>query len=136
MDQGQFEDDDAGVADEAQDIAPRFFRRDKEQAESDDDDDEEDNPNEMKSTWGEGWTARKWSARLLDHLSCIYHNDLLPYLLPDIETRLQSLDWEVKESAVLVLGAISRGCLDGLESYLPKIFEMLIAMCNDKKVRR
>lgn len=141
MDQRQFEDGNAQSPDEAQDLAPRFHRG---KGEQDDDDDAEDdgdvdseqnNDGGMKSTWGEGWTARKWAARLLDHLSFVYRDAILPPILPQIENRLLShQNWEVRESAVLVLGAISRGCLEGLEQFLPKILEMLLGMCDDKKV--
>lgn len=134
MDQTQFEDDNAGIADEAQDIAPRFHESHDEEEEEDNEDEDGAGDNEMRSTWGEGWTARKWSARMLDHLSFVYRDHLLPYILPEIESRLQHQDWEVRESAVLVLGAVSRGCLDGLNQYLPKILEILVGMCNDKKV--
>lgn len=132
MDQSQFEDDNSQFPDEAQDIAPRFHHN----KEDDDDDDDEGENLQMKSTWGEGWTARKWSALLLDHLSVIYAEEMLQHVLPTIEERLLSRDWEVKESAILVLGAIAQGCSDGLEQYMPGVLEMLINLCDDKKVMR
>ncbi|XP_055389112.1 transportin-1-like [Condylostylus longicornis] len=136
MDRSQFEDDNAGIADEEHDLEPRFHKSRNDDADTEDGEDDEGAGNEMMSTWGETWTSRKWSARILDSLSCIYGGMMLPFLLPQIEARLQQQDWEVKESAVLVLGAVSRGCLAGLEEYLPKILEMLVGLCDHAKILR
>ncbi len=58
------------------------------------------------------WNLRKCSAAALDVLANVFHDSLLPVLLPILKEMLFSQDWEVKESGILVLGAIAEGiCL-------------------------
>lgn len=74
---------------------------------------------------------------MIDNMASIYGDSVLPVLLPHIESRLQDTQhWELRETAVLTVGAIARGCLSGLEPFLPKVLEMLLRMCDDPKVAR
>ena len=41
--------------------------------------------------------------------------------------------WEIKESGILVLGAIAEGCSCGLAQHLPDLVDYLITCLNDKK---
>lgn len=51
----------------------------------------------------------KCSAAALDVLANVFRDDLLPHLLPLLEGLLFHPDWVVKESGILVLGAIAEG---------------------------
>lgn len=141
MDDKQLQDENATCPDEAQDIAPQFHRTgtagkrsEAVNGESNQGDDDEEDEGSSKSTWGTDWTLRKASAVVIDHLATIYGDRVLPILLPCIEARLQDTQhWELRETAVLTVGAIARGCLSGLEPFLPKVLDMLLRMCDDPK---
>lgn len=51
----------------------------------------------------------KCSAAALDVLASVFHEDLLPVLLPILRETLFHQDWEIKESGILALGAIAEG---------------------------
>lgn len=51
----------------------------------------------------------KCSAAALDVLANVFRDDLLPHLLPLLKGLLFHPDWVVKESGILVLGAIAEG---------------------------
>ena len=51
----------------------------------------------------------KCSAAALDVLANVFHDDLLPVVLPILKETLFHPDWEAKESGILVLGAIAEG---------------------------
>lgn len=88
---------------------------------------ESDDDDEIVATW----TLRKCSAAGLDKLSTLFGNELLQYVLPVIQQKIQSPLWKERESAVLVLGAISDGCHSGLEPHLDGILQQLLARAAD-----
>jgi len=51
----------------------------------------------------------KCSAAALDVLANVFRDELLPHLLPLLKGLLFHLDWVIKESGILVLGAIAEG---------------------------
>lgn len=51
----------------------------------------------------------KCSAAALDVLANVFRDDLLPHLLPLLKGLLFHPDWVIKESGILVLGAIAEG---------------------------
>lgn len=51
----------------------------------------------------------KCSAAALDVLASVFHEELLPVLLPILRETLFHQDWEIKESGILALGAIAEG---------------------------
>ncbi|GIX64423.1 HEAT repeat-containing protein [Babesia caballi] len=128
MDESHLEEDNAAVPDRVEDVPPR-----PEGEMTDGEDDE-------SATWGTNWTVRKGAALALDHISQIFGHDkeILQFMLELIEKRLANeADWEVRESAVLVLGAISRGCALAMEPYLPKVVQYLIDLtCHRKPLMR
>eukprot|EP01055_Gregarina_sp_Pseudo9_P004445 Gregarina_sp_Pseudo_9__4444@NODE_45_length_5109_cov_42_945957_g42_i0_p1_GENE_NODE_45_length_5109_cov_42_945957_g42_i0NODE_45_length_5109_cov_42_945957_g42_i0_p1_ORF_typecomplete_len954_score205_07HEAT_EZ/PF13513_6/2_3e02HEAT_EZ/PF13513_6/1_9e03HEAT_EZ/PF13513_6/1_2e12HEAT_EZ/PF13513_6/1_1HEAT_EZ/PF13513_6/0_088HEAT_EZ/PF13513_6/5_7e07HEAT_EZ/PF13513_6/2_3Vac14_Fab1_bd/PF12755_7/4_9e03Vac14_Fab1_bd/PF12755_7/0_21Vac14_Fab1_bd/PF12755_7/8_2e03Vac14_Fab1_bd/PF12755_7/2_3e02Vac14_Fab1_bd/PF12755_7/4 len=131
LDPAQLQEDNAAVPDEIQTIAPRFHQsRGGGDLDEDDDDDE---PGETKSAWGDTWTVRKAAALSLDALSLSFRGKILPLCLSLIESRLGSPQWEIRESGVLALGAISKGCLKELDQYIPNVLNMLIELSNDSK---
>lgn len=54
-------------------------------------------------------TSGKCSAAALDVLANVFRDDLLPHLLPLLKGLLFHPDWVIKESGILVLGAIAEG---------------------------
>ena len=54
----------------------------------------------------------KCSAAALDVLANVFRDDLLPHLLPLLKGLLFHPDWVIKESGILVLGAIAEGKTD------------------------
>lgn len=73
-----------------------------------------------------GWTLRKCSAATLDAISLKFGDDILPLIVPFLNELLHHQDFLIKEAAILALGAISQGCLNGLKPYLPSLIEYLI----------
>lgn len=118
MDISHIEDDNASKPDSAQDV---MLHGQSNQEET--------------STWGNTWTVRKGAALALDNLSQAYGGDpdVLGIFLRHIQANLDSPDWEVKESAVLTLGAISRGSLSALFPFLPKVVDYLVVLSGDSK---
>lgn len=51
----------------------------------------------------------KCSAAALDVLANVFREELLPHLLPLLKDLLFHPEWVVKESGILVLGAIAEG---------------------------
>ncbi|EDV23327.1 uncharacterized protein TRIADDRAFT_50449 [Trichoplax adhaerens] len=135
---------DEGIPDKEEDIKPRFHKPklqshqhvngiDDNQGYGDvttdnnyDDDSDDD---EMLSEWN----LRKCSAAALDILASVFGNDLLPVLLPILKEVLFNSDWVVKESGILVLGAVAEGCLRGLNQHLPTLIPFLIKSLSDDK---
>lgn len=74
-------------------------------------------------------TAGKCSAAALDVLANVFRDELLPHLLPLLKGLLFHPDWVIKESGILVLGAIAEG-----ESRHPALVERepsLFRLSND-----
>jgi transportin-1 len=130
MEDGLLCEDDSGVPDRPEDIAPRFHKDSKTLlGESDDVEEDEDS----HTTWGHEWTVRKAAASALDHIATAYRDSILPDLLPLIESKLRSEDWEFQESALLALGAIGHGCMQGLSPHLPSIIRLLEEISRSRK---
>jgi len=131
MDVSQIEDDNTAVPDEAHDIGPRFHQSHPRAGQESVDEDEGDDT--QRGAWGGDWTVRKSAALALDHLSTHYGVSILPQLLGPIEERLRAESWDVRESAVLCLGAIAQGCMAGLNQFLPKVIELLLTLTREPK---
>ena len=63
----------------------------------------------------------------------MFRETILPILLPILREMLFHADWQIKESGILVLGAIAEGCSMGLTPYLSDLVEFLIKCLSDKK---
>lgn len=59
----------------------------------------------------------KCSAAALDVLANVFRDELLPHLLPLLKDLLFHPDWVIKESGILVLGAIAEGIFDFRHEY-------------------
>lgn len=119
--------EDAHVPDRESDIRPRFHKT-KNKLFSHEEEDEEDDDDYVSN-----WTLRKCSAAALDVLANVFHTDFLPILLPITKELLFSPHWDVKESGILVIGAIAEGCMKGMIPYLPELCPFLIECLSDER---
>ncbi|NWU31871.1 TNPO1 protein, partial [Dyaphorophyia castanea] len=132
---GDVEEDEA-IPDSEQDIRPRFHRsrtvaqpHEEDRIEDDDDDDNDLDDDDTISDWN----LRKCSAAALDVLANVFRDELLPHILPLLKELLFHPEWVVKESGILVLGAIAEGCMQGMIPYLPELIPHLIQCLSNKK---
>jgi transportin-1 len=88
MDAAMVEEDNMAVPDTEVDVAPRFH-----EGRNDDAGGEDEDEGGGSSAWGTDWTVRKGAAASLDCLSNTYRAEVLPFLLPRIETALKSPNW-------------------------------------------
>ncbi|KAJ8530306.1 hypothetical protein K7X08_037141 [Anisodus acutangulus] len=119
-------EEDGSLPDRDQDIKPRFHSS-RFHGDGDGEDDDEDIVNV--------WNLRKCSAAALDILSNVFGDDILPTLMPVIQAKLSTTNdegWKEREAAVLVLGAIAEGCINGLFPHLSEIVSFLIPLLDDK----
>uniref|UniRef100_A0A1I8H083 Transportin-1 n=1 Tax=Macrostomum lignano TaxID=282301 RepID=A0A1I8H083_9PLAT len=79
------------------------------------------------------WNLRKCSAAALDVLANVFRDELLEHLLPILKDTLLSERWDVKESGILILGAVAEGCLQGVTAYLPELFRLLLTCLQHAK---
>eukprot|EP00249_Psilotum_nudum_P021527 c28143_g1_i2 orf=1539-4217(-) len=122
-------EEDDSVPDRDQDLKPRFRQPRMHGAEYEDEDKEEDN-GVINS-----WNLRKCSAAGLDVFSNVFGDEILPLLMPLVQSKLScAVDgaWKEREAAVLVLGAIAEGCINGLVPHLPQIIAFLVPLLEDK----
>ncbi|XP_073306992.1 transportin-1-like [Primulina huaijiensis] len=119
-------EEDGSLPDRDQDLKPRFHSsrfHGSEDAEDEDDD--------IVNVWN----LRKCSAAALDFLSNVFGDDILPTLMPVIQTKLSTGGdeaWKDREAAVLALGAIGEGCINGLYPHLSEIISFLTPLLDDK----
>nr|XP_023678943.1 transportin-1 [Paramormyrops kingsleyae] len=132
---GDVEEDEA-IPDNEQDIRPRFHRsrtvaqqHEADGIEEGDDDDEDLDDDDTISDWN----LRKCSAAALDVLANVFRDDLLLHILPLLKELLFHPEWVIKESGILVLGAIAEGCMQGMIPYLPELIPHLVQCLSDKK---
>ncbi|CAN4107327.1 unnamed protein product [Withania somnifera] len=119
-------EEDGSLPDRDQDIKPRFHSS-RFHGSEDGEDDDEDIVNV--------WNLRKCSAAALDILSNVFGDDILPTLMPVVQAKLSTTSdeaWKEREAAVLVLGAIAEGCINGLFPHLSEIISFLIPLLDDK----
>ncbi|TIB33622.1 hypothetical protein E3P86_02950 [Wallemia ichthyophaga] len=147
--QADEDDDDAAVPDKDSDIKPHIYggKTHTQSSENDnqhqkmgrdaeipsDEEDEEDFDELDDDELTSEWTLRKCSAAALDILSINFPVELLNILLPYLKERLFSQDWLQKESAILALGAIAEGCIEGIQPHLPQLVPYLVNSLNDSK---
>eukprot|EP01125_Pyxidicula_operculata_P014111 TRINITY_DN4689_c0_g1_i2.p1 TRINITY_DN4689_c0_g1~~TRINITY_DN4689_c0_g1_i2.p1 ORF type:complete len:710 (-),score=140.77 TRINITY_DN4689_c0_g1_i2:664-2793(-) len=118
--------------DQSQDIKPNFTQLSGKvgslTAKEEEDDDDEEDPSSP-------WSIRKASADALDELSRKFPDPayFLSQLLPFVEKGLQSNDWLTRESTIMALGCVARGCSREMNQYLAKIVPYLFDMLNDQQ---
>ncbi|KAA8546130.1 hypothetical protein F0562_020976 [Nyssa sinensis] len=119
-------EEDGSLPDRDQDLRPRFHSSRFHGSESAEDDDDD-----IVNIWN----LRKCSAAALDILSNVFGDEILPTLMPIVQAKLSSTDdtaWKEREAAVLALGAIAEGCINGLYPHLSEIVAFLIPLLDDK----
>ncbi len=119
------DDDDAHIPDKEEDIAPSVSKR----GEVEDDEDEDEANDGGEDTWN----LRKGSAAALDLMSYVFQDDMLQVLLPLIEQLLQSPDWQLRESAILAIGAVADNCGQLVEPHLGTLMPFLLTTIDDPK---
>jgi transportin-1 len=77
------------------------------------------------------WNLRKCSAAALDVLAVVFSQSVLEVILPYLKEHLRHREWPYREAAVLALGAVADGCLDGVAPHLPDLIPYLISMLSD-----
>ncbi|CAF1280741.1 unnamed protein product [Adineta steineri] len=112
---------------------PPNSQSDQHLQDDEDDDDDDDDGSGTNADQATEWNLRKCSAAALDVLSNVFRETILPILLPILREMLFHTNWQIKESGILVLGAIAEGCSYGLTPHLPDLVDYLIKCLNDKK---
>ncbi|URD95428.1 hypothetical protein MUK42_30808 [Musa troglodytarum] len=118
-------EDDESFPDRDQDLKPRFHS--SRFHGSDNSEDDEDTVNV--------WNLRKCSAAGLDILSNVFGDEILPTLMPLIQQKSSTTSdssWKEREAAVLAIGAVAEGCINGLYPHIPEIVTFLIPLLDDK----
>ncbi|XP_044508458.1 transportin-1-like [Mangifera indica] len=119
-------EEDESLPDRDQDLKPRFHTS-RFHGSEDLEDDDDDIVNV--------WNLRKCSAAALDVLSNVFGDEILPTLMPIIHAKLATSGdaaWKDREAAVLALGAVAEGCINGLYPHLSEIVAFLIPLLDDK----
>ncbi|PWA81477.1 transportin 1 [Artemisia annua] len=119
-------EEDGSLPDRDQDLKPRFHS-----SRFHGSDDAEDDDDDIVNIWN----LRKCSAAALDIISNVFGDEILPTLMPFVQSKLGTSDdasWKEREAAVLALGAIAEGCINGLYPHLPQIVAFLIPLLDDK----
>ncbi|KAK9150951.1 hypothetical protein Syun_009260 [Stephania yunnanensis] len=117
-------EEDDSFPDRDQDLKPRFHASRFHGGENDEDDDDD-----IINIWN----LRKCSAAALDILSNVFGDEILPTLMPLAKmATTDDASWKDREAAVLALGAIAEGCINGLYPHLPEIVSFLIPLLDDK----
>jgi len=124
-------EEDGMVPDREEDIRPRFHKsrthtikhaEENGEGEEDDDDDVLDDDNSLSD-----WNLRKCSAAALDVLANVFHEELLPVLVPILKETLFHQEWDIKESGILALGAIAEGEITINNQH---VFSFIIYFCR------
>ncbi|KAH7437698.1 hypothetical protein KP509_05G084500, partial [Ceratopteris richardii] len=121
-------EDDESVPDRDQDIRPRFKQSRLHGSGGYEEDEEDDDIVNV-------WNLRKCSAAGLDILSSVFGDEMLPILMPLLQIKLESKGdsvWKEREAAVLALGAVAEGCINGLLPHLKQIVSFLLPLLEDK----
>lgn len=119
-------EEDESLPDRDQDLKPRFHSSRFHGSDNVEDDDD-DTVNV--------WNLRKCSAAALDYLSNVFGDEILPTMMPIVQAQLSNsgdATWKEREAAVLVLGAVAQGCINGLYPHLSEIVQFLIPLLDDK----
>ncbi|KAI7865032.1 armadillo-type protein [Spinellus fusiger] len=152
--------DDSHIADNEQDIKPRFHKAavagadhidrtaesasdkkkrtdglngsDEDGGDDDDDDDEDDDEDDDDDIYGE-WNLRKCSAAALDVLCNSFEGDCISLLMPLLKIELESDDWLHRECGILALGAAAEGGIQDIAPHLPELVPYLLTNLNDSK---
>ncbi|KAL9391252.1 hypothetical protein Peur_015172 [Populus x canadensis] len=119
-------EEDESLPDRDQDLKPRFHTSRFHGSDSVEDDDDD-----IVNVWN----LRKCSAAALDILSNVFGDEILPTLMPVVQAKLSASgdeSWKDREAAVLALGAVAEGCINGLYPNLSQMVGFLLPLLDDK----
>ena len=121
-----------GVRERDADVKPSHLQHHHQQGvgegEGEGEEEEDDDEDEVSR-----WNLRRSSAAGLDMLSSFFGDDMLPLLLPAVQSQLASSEWRAREAAILALGAVSDGCAGGLATHLPGIVAAVLPGLKDPR---
>ncbi|KAJ7545352.1 hypothetical protein O6H91_09G116500 [Diphasiastrum complanatum] len=123
-------EDDDNEPDRDKDIKPRFHQS-RLHGGVDGGEEDEDGGDIVNS-----WNLRKCSAAGLDNLSIFYGDEILLILMPLVQAKLSNSSdeaWKEREAAVLALGAIAEGCMQGLLPHMSQIVAFLVPLLEDQR---
>lgn len=119
MEQERIDEEEESSGEKDLNIKPLHHRSNNEPS----DPDEFQQNNDLSSKW----TLRKQAALTLDNIAVsIPSNEVLSFALPKIQECFQSENVLIKESGMLALGALSTGCVEAMEVYIPQLFPFWI----------
>lgn len=143
-------EEDAALADRDSDVKPQFANSralagsgsavadqntltdaDNNDNEDDDDDDDDDDDEGYDSDPEGELDLRRCSAAAVDTFAKKYRQPVFDLALPFLQTNLVHQDWQNREVGVLVLGAISQGCMESVIPHLPQLVEYLLNLLDD-----
>lgn len=145
------EGEDAEEEDRAEDLKPQFAKSRQRNGQTEDfdksaledgeldEDDVDDLDSEFDDLFGDEdpedrWNLRKCSAAALDVLATVFGQPVLNIILPHLQESLQDdKEWWNRESAVLALGAIADGCLEGMSPHLSGLIPYLLKLLKDQE---
>lgn len=96
-----------------------------------DEDDSDDESFARMADPEDRWNLRKCSAAALDVLATVFHQSVFETILPYLKENIRHPEWPYREAAVLALGAVADGCLEGVVPHLPELIPYLISLLND-----
>ena len=81
------------------------------------------------------WTVRRACGSVLDALSEAYGEEILPFVLPELQSRLSATgaddaSWRLREAGLLALAAVYRGNMDAMAQYAPQLWPIVCARCR------
>ncbi|CAZ80855.1 unnamed protein product [Tuber melanosporum] len=126
--------DDADVEDRAEDIRPNFAKSKQRLPNGEKIDEEYDSEDDAYAGMDDPedrWNLRKCSAAALDVLATVFHQSVFQTILPYLKENIRHPEWPYREAAVLALGAVADGCLEGVVPHLPDLIPYLISLLDD-----
>lgn len=141
--------DNAAVADRAQDILPASAKGSDVHmvgrksgargvdagAGSDSDADSDSATDSDDEDALEQWNLRRCAAATLDALALQYPAQVVRGTLPALQENIVSGEWPVREAAILAFGAIARSCMDLASDKLPALVPFLVERMDDAETR-
>ena len=97
-------------------------------ADSDSDSDDDDDELEL-------WNLRRCAAATLDAVSLNHPQEVIDVALPELQSRIVSPEWPVREAAILAFGAISKSCIELARDKLPTLVPFLVDRMKDPETR-
>ncbi|PFH50469.1 hypothetical protein AMATHDRAFT_47886 [Amanita thiersii Skay4041] len=76
---------------------------------------------------------RQYATIALSTLASQFSKDILNVLLEPVKEKLRSDDWLQRESAILALGIIAKGCVEAIGPHLPTLISYLNEAINDDR---